>query len=156
MFTRVWLLPFRDGVQKAAVRLGTDHGTRVLSSSAVNLGGDLIITKACVKRIKQLQSNAKNEALALRLAVESGGCSGFQYTFKMEEPELTAEDRLFERDGTKVVVDEGSLELIKGSTLDFEQELIRSSFAIVNNPKAESACGCGSSFAIKNFAANKE
>lgn len=122
----------------------------------MDLNSDLIITKACAKRIKQLQSNAKNEALALRIAVESGGCSGFQYTFKMEEPAIAPDDRLFERDGTKVVVDEGSLELIKGSTLDFEQELIRSSFAIVNNPKAESACGCGSSFAIKNFAANKE
>jgi iron-sulfur cluster assembly accessory protein len=87
--------------------------------------------------------------------VESGGCSGFQYIFKMEDSaEITEDDAVFDRDGAKVVVDKGSLELIKGSTIEFEQELIRSSFAVVNNPQSESACGCGSSFAVKNFEAN--
>jgi iron-sulfur cluster assembly accessory protein len=60
-------------------------------------------------------------------------------------------DRLFERDGAQVIVDTSSLEFIKGATVDFEQELIRSAFAVVNNPQSESACGCGSSFAVKNF-----
>lgn len=61
---------------------------------------------------------------------------------------------MFERDGSKVVVDNGSFELIKGSTVDYVQEMIRSAFAIVNNPQSESACGCGSSFAVKNFEIN--
>jgi len=52
----------------------------------------------------------------------------------------------------EVVVDEGSLELIQGCTVDFVREMIRSSFAILDNPQSESACGCGSSFAVKNFA----
>ena len=55
---------------------------------------------------------------------------------------------------TRVVVDEKSLELLEGSTVDFVQEMIRSSFAVVDNPQSESACGCGSSFAVKNFEAN--
>jgi iron-sulfur cluster assembly accessory protein len=63
-------------------------------------------------------------------------------------------NRVFERDGSKVVVDSDSLELIKGSTVDYIQEMIKSSFAVVNNPQSESACGCGSSFAIKNFSVN--
>ena len=118
-------------------------------------GAGLVVTKSCAKRIRQLQSNAKNEALQLRVSVESGGCSGFQYIFKMEDSaEITEDDAVFNRDGAKVVVDKGSLELIKGSTIEFEQELIRSSFAVVNNPQSESACGCGSSFAVKNFEAN--
>jgi Fe-S cluster assembly iron-binding protein IscA len=51
-------------------------------------------------------------------------------------------------------VDKGSFEFVKGATVDYERELIRSAFAVVNNPQSESACGCGSSFALKNFAAN--
>lgn len=57
---------------------------------------------------------------------------------------------VFERSGARVVVDKESLELIRGSTLDFEQELIRSAFAVVNNPRAASGCGCGSSFDLKD------
>lgn len=62
--------------------------------------------------------------------------------------------RVFERDGEKVVVDPDSFELVRGATVDYVQEMIKSSFAVVNNPQSESACGCGSSFAIKNFTAN--
>ncbi len=59
---------------------------------------------------------------------------------------------VFERNGAKVVVDEFSWDSLKGSTIDFEQSMMRSAFAVVNNPQSESACGCGSSFAKKNFA----
>jgi iron-sulfur cluster assembly 2 len=62
--------------------------------------------------------------------------------------------RVFSKSGVNVVVDSSSFELIKGSTIDYTQEMIRSSFAVVNNPQSESACGCGSSFAVKTFAKN--
>jgi iron-sulfur cluster assembly accessory protein len=61
---------------------------------------------------------------------------------------------VFEKDSSKVVVDNSSFDLLKGATIDYVQEMIRSSFAVVNNPQSESACGCGSSFAAKSFAVN--
>ena len=62
--------------------------------------------------------------------------------------------RQFQRDEATVVIDSSSFELVKGSTIDYVQEMMRSAFAISNNPQSEKACGCGSSFALKNFEAN--
>jgi len=124
-------------------------------STSVDLDKTIIVTKSCAKRIKQLQDRSGNPKLHLRLLVEGGGCSGFQYVFKMEDSDPSPEEDLsFERDGTQLIIDQSSFELVKGSTVDFVQEMIRSSFAVVNNPQSETACGCGSSFAVKNFAQN--
>ena len=86
----------------------------------------------------------------LRVAVDSGGCSGFQYVFQLDEkkPDVS-EDVIFSRDGAQVVVDKVSLNMVKGSTVDFVEEMIRSSFAIINNPNSASGCSCGTSFAAK-------
>ena len=130
---------------------------RGLSSSAV-LDETLIVTKACAEKIKSLKTAVGKDDMKLRVLVDAGGCSGFQYVFNMEDPneasDVASEDDLvFARDGAEVVVDQGSFEFIKGATVDFEQEMIRSAFAVVNNPQSESACGCGSSFALKAFEA---
>ena len=70
--------------------------------------------------------------------MEGGGCSGFQYKFDFESGPVDEEDdRLFERDGAKVVIDSTSLEYLNGSTVDYHTELIRSAFRIVGNPLAE-------------------
>mmetsp|Transcript_14014 Transcript_14014/g.20955 ORF Transcript_14014/g.20955 Transcript_14014/m.20955 type:complete len:155 (+) Transcript_14014:99-563(+) len=120
-----------------------------------NLDEMLIITKSCAKRINELRKKSNNDGLILRLAVDGGGCSGFQYAFSMESDDtLSSDDKVFTKDGATVVVDESSFELVKGSTVDYEQELIKNAFAVVNNPQSESACGCGSSFALKAFSAN--
>ena len=82
----------------------------------------------------------------LRLAVTGGGCSGFQYNFSMDDA-LQDDDRVFERDGSRLVVDETSLELLAGAEIDFVEDLMGSYFQ-VKNPNASSSCGCGSSFAV--------
>ncbi|OQS05231.1 iron-sulfur cluster assembly protein [Thraustotheca clavata] len=109
---------------------------------------DLIITRNAVKQLHSLNEKEETKKY-LRVAVEGGGCSGFQYVLTLEDGALDEEDQTFEKDGAKVVVDETSLELLKGSTVDYVQELIRSSFAVINNPNAVSGCGCGTSFELK-------
>ncbi|XP_038222344.1 iron-sulfur cluster assembly 2 homolog, mitochondrial [Zerene cesonia] len=104
----------------------------------------VVLSETCVKRLKELC----HDNVFLRLCVESGGCSGFQYKFNLDD-KLSNDDKIFERDGVKVVVDETSLEYIKGSTIDYHTELIRSAFRVVKNPNADVGCSCGASFAIK-------
>lgn len=95
-----------------------------------------------------------NPELALRVTVQSGGCHGFQYLMSLTSASQISpeEDTVFEADdgsGAKVVIDEPSLELLKGSQVDYTMELIGSQFKIVGNPAASSSCGCGTSFDIK-------
>ena len=95
-----------------------------------------------------------NPALALRVTVESGGCHGFQYLMSLTSTSAisASDDTVFEASdgsGAKVVMDEPSLELLKGSKVDYTMELIGSQFKIVGNPAATSSCGCGTSFDIK-------
>ena len=125
--------------------------TRCFSSSLP----DIIVTASCAERISSLATKAP-EPLRLRLAVEGGGCSGFSYNFDLEpvSTELDSSDKIFERNGSVVVVDDGSLEFVRGSTIDFSESMIRSAFVVSNNPNSDSACGCGSSFALKQFSQN--
>ncbi len=97
--------------------------------------------------------NDANPALALRVQVESGGCHGFQYLMSLTSTSEVsgADDTVFESDeGARVVMDEPSLELLKGSKVDYTTELIGSQFKIADNPLATSSCGCGTSFDIKD------
>lgn len=99
-------------------------------------------------------SKDSNPNLALRVTVESGGCHGFQYLMSLTNTSsISAEDdTVFEASdgsGARIVMDEPSLELLKGSKIDYTMELIGSQFKITDNPAASSSCGCGTSFDIK-------
>jgi len=112
------------------------------------------ITARAANRLKEIMAKDSNPSLALRVRVESGGCHGFQYLMSLTSTaEISAEeDTVFEAmdgSGARVVMDEPSLELLKGSQVDYTMELIGSQFSIVGNPAASSSCGCGTSFDIK-------
>ncbi len=103
------------------------------------------VTPSAAKRIAFLASKELKPVM-MRVAVLGGGCSGFQYNFSFEEASNT-DDMLIERDGAKVVVDATSMELLKGSELDYVEEMVGAAFQ-VKNPNATSSCGCGNSFSV--------
>ncbi|MBY0510078.1 MAG: iron-sulfur cluster insertion protein ErpA [Rhodospirillaceae bacterium] len=107
---------------------------------------DLVMTKAAAERVRVLTEGEGNPALMLRLSVSGGGCSGFSYAFSLDA-DSTADDRVFDYHGSKLVVDETSLDLLKGSQIDYVDDLMAASFRI-SNPNATSTCGCGTSFAM--------
>ncbi|XP_075963742.1 iron-sulfur cluster assembly 2 homolog, mitochondrial [Anarhichas minor] len=102
------------------------------------------LTESCVKRLGEIMGKGDY----LRIHVEGGGCSGFQYKFSVENNK-NEDDRVFEQGGVGIIVDQDSLEFVKGATVDFTQELIRSTFLVLKNPQADHGCSCGSSFSVK-------
>lgn len=104
----------------------------------------LVMTPAAAARVAVLAEGEGNPALMLRLAVSGGGCSGFSYNFSMDA-DATTDDRVFEFFGAKLVVDETSMDLLKGCQIDYADDLMAASFRI-SNPNATSTCGCGTSF----------
>lgn len=106
----------------------------------------LILTDALVARIKTLREKQGDQSLMLRVAVNGGGCQGFEYQFGFEST-AADDDVRFEKDGVTVLVDNVSLGLLGGSTLDFVDDMAGAAFKI-NNPNAKSNCGCGTSFSL--------
>jgi iron-sulfur cluster insertion protein len=104
------------------------------------------LSDSAAKRIANLISQEGDGSLMLRVSVSGGGCSGFQYGFSFDNA-VQVDDRVFERDGVKVVIDDTSLDLLAGAEIDFVEDLVGASFQ-VRNPNAKSSCGCGSSFSI--------
>jgi iron-sulfur cluster insertion protein len=106
----------------------------------------ITLTKSAARRIVFLREQEQVGDANLRIAVSGGGCSGFQYGLSFDD-QTNPDDRVFERDGVGVVVDEISLDLLNGAEVDFVEDLMGASFRI-NNPNAASSCGCGNSFSI--------
>ena len=106
---------------------------------------DLTLSPAAAKRIQAIGAR-EGRPVMLRVAVEGGGCSGFQYQFDLVD-EAQPDDLRIERDGVAALVDLVSLALLKGSEIDFVDELAGAEFR-VRNPNAKSSCGCGVSFSI--------
>jgi len=103
------------------------------------------LTSAAARRLKSI-GQAEGRPVMLRVAVDGGGCSGFQYRFELVEGG-EPDDLRVERDGSAALVDPVSLDLIRGSEIDFVDELAAAEFR-VRNPNAKSSCGCGVSFSI--------
>jgi iron-sulfur cluster insertion protein len=114
--------------------------------STVPTEGSVSLSASAAKRVAELKLQENTPNSFLRLAVSGGGCSGFQYGFSFDDSK-NADDRVFERDGVTLVVDEVSLELVKGSEIDFVEDMMGAAFQ-VRNPNAASSCGCGNSFAV--------
>jgi iron-sulfur cluster assembly accessory protein len=109
------------------------------------LTSDVTLSPAAARRIRAI-GQAEGHEVMLRVAVEGGGCSGFQYAFDLVD-KIEPDDLVVERDGARALVDVVSLALVKGSEIDFVDELVGAQFQ-VKNPNAKSSCGCGVSFSI--------
>ncbi|WP_292288104.1 iron-sulfur cluster assembly accessory protein [Marivita sp.] len=101
------------------------------------------VTDRAFERLSEI--GASTEGKALRVAVEGGGCSGFQYEIKLDEPD--DDDLVLENNGERVVVDSVSLPFLADAVIDFSEELIGARF-VIQNPNATSSCGCGTSFSM--------
>jgi iron-sulfur cluster insertion protein len=106
----------------------------------------LEFSDSAVAKLKALQQEEDNPNLMLRVSVYGGGCSGFQYTFSLEE-NLKPDDRTVEKQGATLVIDQRSYQYLTGSEVDYTEGLEGAMF-VVNNPNATSTCGCGASFSI--------
>ena len=101
------------------------------------------VTPRAFERLTEI--GAADDGKALRVAVEGGGCSGFQYEIVLDEPK--EDDLILEGDGQKVVIDTISLPFLANAVIDFTEELIGARF-VIENPNATSSCGCGTSFSM--------
>jgi iron-sulfur cluster assembly accessory protein len=113
----------------------------------------IILTDKATEKINELlsaQSDASEQAL--RVAVRGGGCSGFQYALAFDKPR--DDDHVFQHNGVSVVVDKVSMQFVFGSEVDYVDGLQGAGFA-VNNPNVVAACGCGSSFQVREDAAER-
>lgn len=141
---------------------------RALATSAA--ASPLRMTPRCAEQLQSVAAQ-RGQPTVLRVAVDGGGCSGFQYAFVLEpatsggqahEREAAgagggggksgfapAEDLVFQEHGAEVRVDPVSFAFLKGATIDYVEEMISSSFRVTENPNSEASCGCGTSFTAK-------
>lgn len=103
------------------------------------------VTDRAFARLAEINNETSTIKL-LRVAVEGGGCSGFQYDIKLADA-IEQDDLILEKDGQKVVIDSVSLPFLSNAIIDFSEELIGARF-VIDNPNATSSCGCGTSFSI--------
>ncbi len=125
-----------------SVNISTDFG-KPLNPVA---SADLKFSDAAASKVKTLIEEEGNPRLNLRVFVQGGGCSGFQYGFTFDE-KVNDEDLVIEKNGVSMVIDPMSLEYLSGAEVDYQESLEGSMF-VVNNPNATTTCGCGSSFSV--------
>lgn len=125
-----------------SVNISTNFGVPLAGPATT----DLVFTDAAAKKARQLIEDEGNAALKLRVFVQGGGCSGFQYGFTFDEA-INEGDHEVEKNGVTLVIDPMSYEYLAGAEVDYRESLEGSMF-VVNNPNATTTCGCGSSFSV--------
>lgn len=104
------------------------------------------ITKLAIDKITDILSEENNPDVKLRTFVQGGGCSGFSYGFTLDK-EQNEDDFVVEKSGLVILIDSMSMQYLQGACIDYKEDLMSSSF-VINNPNAQSTCGCGSSFSV--------
>jgi len=104
------------------------------------------ITESAISKIADILAEENNPKVKLRTFVQGGGCSGFSYGFTLDE-EQNEDDFVVEKSGMNILIDSMSMQYLQGAVIDYKEDLMSSSF-VINNPNAQSTCGCGSSFAV--------
>lgn len=107
---------------------------------------NVTITEGALRRVGELIAQKGNPNLKLRVFIQGGGCSGFQYGFQLDE-QASEDDVAIQCEGVEVLIDPLSLQYLEGAEIDYKDDLQGSRF-VVNNPNASATCGCGSSFSI--------
>jgi iron-sulfur cluster assembly accessory protein len=125
----------------STANMSADQGPSTLAAGAPDALP--VVTERAAQRVAQILAKEPDGAL-LRVAVNGGGCSGFQYSFDIT-PARAQDDLLIEAGGVGVVIDPVSLDFLRGARIDFVDDLMGQSFRI-DNPNATSSCGCGTSF----------
>ena len=125
------------------VVIDANFGMALGSASGETL---LEFSDSAARKLKALQAEEDNSELMLRVSVYGGGCSGFQYTFSLDE-EIQPTDKTVQNDGATLIIDPKSYQYLAGSEVDFSEGLEGAMF-VVNNPNATSTCGCGASFSV--------
>lgn len=106
----------------------------------------ITISNSAAAKISNLLAEENNPNLKLRTFVQGGGCSGFQYGFTFDE-ETNEDDFEFSKDGIIILIDAMSMQYLSGAVIDYKEDTMGSSF-VIQNPNAETTCGCGSSFSV--------
>jgi iron-sulfur cluster insertion protein len=113
-------------------------------NAAVEIPGPLKFSDAAATKVKQLIDEEGNAALKLRVFVQGGGCSGFQYGFTFDEV-VNEDDTTMERNGVTLLIDSMSYQYLVGAEIDYKEDIEGAQF-VIRNPNATTTCGCGSSF----------
>ena len=107
---------------------------------------DIDITENCLIKVKDLLAEENNPNLKLRVFVQGGGCSGFQYGFTFDEDQ-NEDDFLVTKQSVNFLIDSMSYQYLSGASIDYKEDVMGSQF-VIKNPNAQSTCGCGSSFSV--------
>lgn len=106
----------------------------------------LLFTEAAARKVRELMTEEGNPELKLRVYIQGGGCSGFQYGFGFEEA-VQEDDLTVVTDGVTLIVDPISLQYLEGAEVDYSESLTGAQF-VIRNPNAKTTCGCGASFTV--------